>query len=338
MSLREANDPSDASSSKPNKLRKPTPGDIISRHLETASERPYLRWGRLTHSIDQSHHRPGDPRRARNARRVNRETRTKIVTQLYPRLLYAFSDVVCFVQNSTRESEEMFDTLFDWAKQGHEKTLNQRIRPGLIIVLNKSTETVHDALSNPDKATEKMLRAYESLSRFREMQRMWRKRGRRVETARDLIHCYYYAFKVISIPTYSSSPPVANQTSESIKTLYRKIRDMSDCIREKRKSYNMDLDTSSFNSYMEKAAKKLAVDLNSAIDFHHIQMSSGDSRLPNRFSEHLLQLMSNMVRMRGLDQSNEIGGEAQLVEDLIRYIASCIAAQVQPNPDSSKFS
>ncbi|MBE3046816.1 hypothetical protein IMZ48_30665 [Candidatus Bathyarchaeota archaeon] len=230
----------------------------------------------------------------------------------------------------------MFDTLFDWARQGHEKTLNQRIRPGLIIILNKSTEIVHNALGTPEQATSRMLDAYAKSSKFRDMQRMWEKRGLRIKTAEDLIRCYYFDFKVVSIPTYTSSPLVATQMAEALKGLYRKILDMSACIRKKRRTFSMDPDVSTFNSHVEYAAKKLAKDYKATLNFHYMQMSSGKSSLPSRFSEHLVQLMSNMANMRGLDGSNEIGGEAQLVEDIVPFIASCIVAQVSQT-DSSKL-
>lgn len=287
-------------------------------------------------------------------------TRQRVVSELYPRLLYAFSDVVCFVQNNprlvpflqpllvlvrilsyacwcvSRHSQGMFDTLFDWALQGHEKTLNQSVRPGLIIILNKSTELVHDALGSPEQATRKILDAYAQSARFKEMQETWAKRNRRVRTAEDLIHCYYYAFTVVSIPTYGSDPPVASQMSEALKELYAKIRGMSEFIRRKRRSCNMDPDVSTFNSYFEYAAGKLARDYKAAVDLHQMQMSSGDSSLPIRFSEHMAQLMSNMSKTRRLDESNKSGGEAQLVEEIIPFIASCIATQV-PQIDSSKL-
>lgn len=230
----------------------------------------------------------------------------------------------------------MFDTLFDWALQGHEKTLNQRVRPGLIIILNKSTELIHDALGSPEQATRKILDAYAQSARFKEMRARWAKRNRRVKTAEDLIHCYYYAFTVVSMPTYGSDPPVASQMAGALKELYAKIRDMSERIRKKRRSCNMDPDVSSFNSYLEYAAGKLARDYTTAVDLHQMQMSSGDWSLPTRFSEHMAQLMANMSRIRRLDESNERGGEAELVEEIIPFIASCIVTQV-PQTDSSKF-
>jgi hypothetical protein len=232
----------------------------------------------------------------------------------------------------------MFEKLFDWARHGHEKTLNQRVRPGLIIILNKNTESAHEALQNPETATQEMLQKFQSSSRFRELQQNWRNRGRQVKTAKDLIHCYYYAFRVISIPSYTkASPPMATQIATAIQALYKKVCEMSQCIRDKREKCNMDLDVSSFSSYMEYAAKKLARDYKCAIDFHHMELSSGNSRLPKRFSEHLVQLMRNMAKTRKLDVTNETKGESQMVEDLIPFIASCIVAQV-PHPNSSKSS
>jgi hypothetical protein len=232
----------------------------------------------------------------------------------------------------------MFDTLFDWASHGHEKTLNQRVRPGLIIILNKSTEQVHGALDDVEETTRQMLRAFESLTRFAELRRKWEARGHTIRKAEDLIHCYYLSFRVISIPAYSSRPAMATQVADMIQQLYKEIRQMSRIVRTKRKSYNMDLDVAGFNAYVKNAAQTLARDLKSVVDFHQMQMCSGDSRLPGRFSEHLVQLMSNMLKERRLDEADETGGEARLVRDLIPFIACCIVAQIPKNEPGESIS
>ncbi|KAF7546084.1 hypothetical protein G7Z17_g8670 [Cylindrodendrum hubeiense] len=94
-----------------------------------------LRWGKTVQS-------PSAPTilSKESKRHVDPATRKAVVKHLYPRLLYAFSDVVCFVSNNARRSQNFLSKLIDWAKDGHERTINQQVKPALIIALNKDTE------------------------------------------------------------------------------------------------------------------------------------------------------------------------------------------------------
>lgn len=216
--------------------------------------------------------------------------------------------------------------MFKWAKDGHERTLNQRIRPGLIIVLNKMAQDSHDVLSSSERATLRLLESFEKSARFTELQKKWAARGREVKTAEDLMLCYYSDFRVISIPQHiPSSPATGQKISSQIKELYREIRAMSDRIRKQRQTVNMDLDVASLNAYLNQSVRTLASDYNNSLDFY--RLSDGDTGLPRRFSEHLVQLMAGMVKLKNLHTTQAVGGEAQMVTQMIPYLAACIVAQ-----------
>ncbi|KAK3330701.1 hypothetical protein B0H66DRAFT_528046 [Apodospora peruviana] len=314
-------------------LRSATAGrpakDLLSEHANTASHRIDLQWGQLNIPIQA----PASTLAGRKPLgQVDAETRKIVVKNLYPRLLYAFSDVVCFVTTNSRAAQTILEEMFKWAKDGHEKTLNQRVRPGLVIVLNKMAQDFQETLSTVDKATKSLLDSFQKSARFGELQKRWQARGRSIKDAKDLIYCYYHSFRVIPIPQHTTSSPATSQRiSNQIKVLYGEIHSMSARIRLKRRSLNMDLDVASLNAYLLQSVNALANNYNNALDFH--RLSDGDSALPRRFSEHLLQLMSNMVKLRGLDITQEVGGEGNLVEDMIPYIAACIVAQVVVTSD-----
>lgn len=301
--------------------------DLLSDHANTASHRVDLRWGQVSVPIQTP---PAGSRKPLGT--VDPETRKIVVKNLYPRLLYAFSDVVCFVTTNSRAAQTILEEMFKWAKDGHEKTLNQRVRPGLVIVLNKLAQDSLETLSTVDAATKKLLESFQRSTRFVELQKKWKARGRNITSAKDLIYCYYHSFRVIAIPQHTPTSPVtAQRISTQIKVLYGEIVAMSGRIRAKRRSLNMDLDVASLNAYLLTSVNSLARNYNNALDFH--RLSDGDSALPRRFSEHLLQLMKNMVKLRGLDLTDEVGGEARLITDIIPYIASCIVAQVVVTSD-----
>ncbi|KAK4218924.1 hypothetical protein QBC37DRAFT_164801 [Rhypophila decipiens] len=303
--------------------------DLLSEHANTTSHRVDLRWGQVNIPVQTQPPALGG---RKPVGQVDPETRKIVVRNLYPRLLYAFSDVVCFVTTNSRAAQTILEEMFKWAKDGHEKTLNQRVRPGLVIVLNKLAQDSQENLSTVDGATKKLLDSFQRSARFVELQKKWKARGRNITSAKDLIYCYYHSFRVIAIPQHTRTSPVtAQRISTQIKVLYGEIKAMSGRIRAKRRSLNMDLDVASLNAYLLTSVNSLALDYNNALDFH--RLSDGDSALPRRFSEHLLQLMKNMVKLRGLDLTDEVGGEAKLITAIIPYIASCIVAQVVVTSD-----
>lgn len=218
--------------------------------------------------------------------------------------------------------------MFQWAKEGHEKTLNQRVRPGLIIILNKMPSGSHNALASVNDATRRLLENFEQSTRFSELQKKWKLRGKEVTTAEELILCYYDSFRVISIPQYTpTSPAAVKNTSDQIKTLYEEIGAMSRLIRKKRQILNMEPDVASLNAYLKQALINLGRDYQSTIDFH--QLSDRDYNLPRRFSEHLVHVMANVAKQRNFDTSQAAGGEANLVFQMTPYIAACIVAQIE---------
>ncbi|KAJ3563826.1 hypothetical protein NPX13_g8067 [Xylaria arbuscula] len=307
-------------------LRKPhtskSAKEALAEHASTVSDRIDLRWGQLFTPVEAS----GLNKKGNTV--VDSKTRHVVVKNLYPRLLYSFSDVVCFVTNNSRSTHNILQEMFQWAKEGHEKTLNQRVRPGLIIILNKMPSGSHNALASVNNATRRLLDNFEQSTRFSELQRKWKLRGKEIKTAEELILCYYDSFRVISIPQYTpTSPAAVKETSDQIKILYEEIGAMSKLIREKRQILNMELDVASLNAYLKQALINLGRDYQSTIDFH--QLSDRDYNLPRRFSEHLVHAMANVAKQRNFDTSQAAGGEANLVFQMTPYIAACIVAQIE---------
>jgi hypothetical protein len=66
------------------------------------------------------------------------DRRTAVMT-LYPRFLYIFSDVVCYVTRNHRAWADLAMHLLDWSMVGAQGSINQHSLPALIIILNGST-------------------------------------------------------------------------------------------------------------------------------------------------------------------------------------------------------
>ncbi|KAL9038723.1 MAG: hypothetical protein Q9214_005168, partial [Letrouitia sp. 1 TL-2023] len=95
--------------------------DEVEDHRKTVNYKLDLQWCDVTTVPSQS----GPIERIV----IDNKTRQSIVTDLYPRFLYTFSDVVCFITNNSkppRATEAELIYLFEWAAKGHERTRNQR--------------------------------------------------------------------------------------------------------------------------------------------------------------------------------------------------------------------
>src|SRR6266480_2674730 len=206
-------------------------------------------------------------------------------------------------------------TLFEWASSGHERTLNQRCKPGLIIIINNATKISEEWL-DVGYATEKLLSAFGLSGNFQELKEKWAKRGRDISTATELIHCYYASFRVIVVPSLPEGLSAIKATrviSEQYKTLYAEICNTAKRQRENKKRAGMQLDVDTFNSYLDHAFRRLTKDLKYSIDFYYLARRDGDA--PSRFSEHLTSVVIKMLEIQKYDSSNDTGQEAKLFSE-----------------------
>lgn len=237
--------------------------------------------------------------------------------------------------HSFRATEADIQELFQWASSGHERTVNQRIRPGLLIVINKLTGKADPEWLNVDYATEKLLSHLELSGAFSELKDQWAKRGKTIRTAQDLILCYYASFRVICVPDLpggTAGIKAARYVAEQYRKLYWEICLASRQQRDKKISVGMNPDVESFNTYVEHAFNRLSRDLKSSIDFYYL--SSRDETIPSKVSEHLTALIVKMLRMGNYGRSNELLQEEKLLRRLIPYLAWCIGMQIQSSNEA----
>lgn len=233
--------------------------------------------------------------------------------------------------NLFRATESELIQLFQWAVAGHERTINQRVRPGLIIVVNKDVPSADKEWLDVNYATKTLLSHLELSPRFAELREVWKTRGKVLKTAEDLIHCYYDSFRIICIP--SLEPSTAQTIAVQYRKLYDEIRKSSDKLRKKKIQVGMNLDVGSFTKYMENAFSRLAKDLTSSIDFHY--MASKDTDRPSKFREHVTNLLKKLkddgLMSKEMEHGeNDIIPEAELLNRITPFIACCIASKIYP--------
>jgi hypothetical protein len=217
---------------------------------------------------------------------------------------------------------------------GHERTINQRVRPGLIIVVNKDVPSADKEWLDVDYATKTLLSHLELSPAFAELRELWKTRGKVLKTAEDLIHCYYDSFRIICIP--SLEPSTMKTISVQYRKLYDEIKKSSDKLRSKKVRAGMNLNVGSFGKYMEDAFSRLAKDLTSSIDFHYLAFK--DTGRPSKFREHVTNLLVKLKVQEEEKAGVEYGGlapEAAVVESIIPFIASSIVSGI-PQAASSK--
>jgi hypothetical protein len=83
------------------------------------------------------------PKGAKNRwNEATEEERKNVVKKVYPRLLYMFSDIVCFITTlSKREQQTLIEQLTVYGGLAAAATVNQSRLPLLLLVFNKSSQS-----------------------------------------------------------------------------------------------------------------------------------------------------------------------------------------------------
>ncbi|KAL8726779.1 MAG: hypothetical protein Q9181_005928 [Wetmoreana brouardii] len=246
-----------------------------------------------------------------------KKTREFAVTNLYPRLLYTFSDVVVFVLKNPRVIESVLEKLVTWAAAALEMSSNQPVLPHAIVVLNASENDIDPSLWDVDTATAKLLQSLsETVSQnaaFKKYALFWRERNRNIRTVEELLLSYYSSFRVVRIPT-NGRP---NLISEQVNKLYSSILEVCGSSRGRRLDLRMLLDADELQAYLQYAFDHFAWTLETPFDF--VKASFTNSPIPLDFGGNILKLAINLMEAL----PNKLDGPTIFTE-LSTMVASCI--------------
>jgi energy-coupling factor transporter ATP-binding protein EcfA2 len=125
------------------------------------------------------------------------------VRNLYPRLLYTFSDVIVFVTKNPRVIENVIEQLIRWAAAALETSSNQPLLPHAIIVFNASDNATDPILWDVNHATISLMdsvrRAVHQNHNMRKFAEFWRQKGKPVESVEMLLLSYYSSIRVVRV-------------------------------------------------------------------------------------------------------------------------------------------
>jgi len=251
------------------------------------------------------------------ANNAERRTREFVVTNLYPRLLFTFSDVIVFVSKNARVIENTMERLVQWAAAALETSSNQPILPHLIIALNASENTVDAEQWDVDVATrlhtEVPIEVINKNPSLRPFVKFWEDRGHPITSAMDLLRTYYANVRVVRIPTGARPKLISEQTIK----LYDEIKKACETSRYQKRKLRMLLSADELQPYLQFAFDHYSNNLNAPFDF--VKASFAQNRIPNDFGGSILKMAINIMQV----WVNKLDAE-HIFNELSTLVASCI--------------
>ncbi|KAI0003957.1 hypothetical protein F4779DRAFT_621638 [Xylariaceae sp. FL0662B] len=241
------------------------------------------------------------------------------VTNLYPRLLYTFSDVIVFVLRNPRVIEHVFERLVKWAAAAIETSSNQPVLPHAIIALNASEHDLDnrswDVHHNTETILNDLAHTVNRNETFKKWAQFWRERGKVIDTLVDLVLCYYSSIQIIRLPAEGRP----NLMEEQISKLYDGTLTASIAARSARYQARMLLDVEDLHAYLQEAFNHYSSTLESPFDF--VQASFRNSPIPPDFGGNILKLALEMMNTLRTQRNIDARG---IFSELSYMVASCI--------------
>ncbi|ORX97103.1 hypothetical protein BCR34DRAFT_524516 [Clohesyomyces aquaticus] len=245
-----------------------------------------------------------------------RRSRDFVVSSLYPRLLYTFSDVIIFVLRNPRVIESVFEQLIDWAAVALETSSNQPALPHAIILLNGCELDVDDRSWDVETATRNLLDALSHTINlnptFQKYAQYWEERNKDITTVEELMMCYYSSLKIVRMPQKSQPQLVETQTDK----LYQEIQAACTLARNRKAELRMLLDAGELQSYLQFAFAHFSARLDVPFDF--VQASFLNNPIPSDFGGSILKLAIRMMEQEDEPDARVIFGKLSCM------VASCI--------------
>ncbi|KAI5924199.1 hypothetical protein F4810DRAFT_700832 [Camillea tinctor] len=261
------------------------------------------------------------PRRIEWAETPQTQRREFAVGQLYPRILYTFSDVVVFVLRNPRSFESsVLPKLIKWGAASIDKSINQPVLPHAIIVLNATDVDVDENEWDVAKATQMLMSdIHGAIARepsLQEFAQTWRNRGKVINSTRDLLECYYASINVVRIP-YKGSYMLMN---EQVGKLADLVKDRCAASHFRKKQVRMLANTEKLQFYLQAAYDHFTKHYQTPFDF--VKETLRHSPVSRNFEGNILNLALS------IKEKCRNPGFANNAEQIFRAIGPMIASCV----------
>lgn len=227
-----------------------------------------------------------------------------------------------------RLAEHDIAHLIDWANEARDFTTNQGVKPSLIYIINQDNRLDIGRWSDSKYATEEMLKKWRSCKRFTQEQSRWRARGAMIETAEQLLRCYYNDIRVIYMPEFlpDRSRCSASELRKQYQTLYEQINQQSWIASKNKQEINLLFDLGAFTRSSVQVLEQLTKDPLCTIDLKVLSEPLRDQ--PTSFVSHVLNLLSRLQRESRMEDDVTAGKELRLMKRVLPYVVICISGEV----------
>ncbi|KAI0490190.1 hypothetical protein F4859DRAFT_183291 [Xylaria cf. heliscus] len=239
------------------------------------------------------------------------------VSEMYPRIFYAFSDVIVFVLNNPKTMEDVVEKLLAWADANHSKSINLPTKPHAIIALNKCSNSTPDAMWNTLTATDELYKSMDSQlqknNTFQAYVKKWESSRFRISDMEELFRCYYSKVHVIRLPDKSRYKLLEQQRDE----LYNIIRECCSKSFMKKRESRILPDADEFGIYISLAFDHFSQTLEEPFDY--VKASLRHQPPPQTMADKLYAF-ARLVALR-LDIEGDIQSLFTKITDVV---ASCL--------------
>ncbi|KAG7424468.1 Phospholipase A I [Fusarium oxysporum f. sp. raphani] len=261
-------------------------------------------------------------------------TRTHVAKQIYPRFLYIFSDVICFVVEQTRLIRDAVISLLKWSQICSSHVVNQFSIPSAILIINNwdpakwnsSKPNGHQTLKEEVFLEMEQERRREAPDPF--LEELMRKCN--ASTVQDLISRRYSSFEICFIPrTHYNGMTLSSPTEVmgSFEKLGHCIDHHSNSVSDQRQHTWARLDSGQLQWFFCLAFKHLASGRPGAFDFGKSLQSM---ELPSSASDHLSRFLDLLLSK---DVENRFGFTARAIAESLS-IEAIANPKLVPLPDS----
>ncbi|OAQ58750.1 ABC transporter domain-containing protein [Pochonia chlamydosporia 170] len=258
--------------------------------------------------------------------------RTYAVRDLYPRMLYSFSEIICFVTQQPNTTEVALSQLIVWADKSLTKSVNQPALPRVVIVINGTRNHLEEWLDE-DTATKDLLHRFRDMPiidhGLRKIAEAWSNVACQPQSGpksvHDLIKLYFTEVRVIYVPSKELVAPDVLQ--DQVLQLRRRLLFECQQIQNKKRNLWTRLNTTQLHLFFNNAFIHFTRDPDRPFDFHAVLKSV--SPPPQNFSDYITHLIE-AIEMANLGES-----PAGTDDRLARLLASYMSFATLKNDDFS---
>lgn len=260
-------------------------------------------------------------------------TRSYYVENIYPRILYAFSDILCYVVDQDhRVVESLVTRMIVWADKARHASLNQVTLPRVILVLNKVSidDQEWEAWKIPDLATKRVIEALQKCSvlseELQEIADRWNTMlndDETIDSVMGLFLRYFDSISIVCIPRRGRSQGIS-EFYDQVQQLRALILQSSDVVRLRQLQTFSQMNSATLESMFNIGLEHFFTNSDKPFDFYKFAMAN--KLLPQTFVENAAYLMTRMRET----ESNHTELHERCVDLFSSYRTMKVLSQVPP--------